>query len=366
MELIFIGDLYLNNIRNKELLADIKSSSKNCLLVGNIESPISDLGSISMPKYASLRSSPSTIDSLCHLDIAILGNNHFCDYGHQASIDTVNKLNEIGIKTTGYGSNIEEATKPVTINNGFHKVAILSFCCPSTNGWNDATFTTPGVAPLNLGLIRRKIEVLLKYNDTIIVYLHWGIENDHTVTQNQIWAARKIIDWGASAVIGTHGHVIQPFENYKGKNIFYGIGNAVFDDVTTTDWRIDGKCKINVLKQSDKNIESIAPIFSINRDNGKIVFKDFLSLKFMNNKIHVVSNNELTININTLNLTHFLYSFIRNFKINSFNMFEFKLFHNGNIYRCDYYDKPISKNALYKTLAFISYLLYIFKLKVLP
>ena len=120
-------------------------------------------------------------------------------------------------------------------------------------------------------------------------------------------AARKIIDWGASAVIGTHGHVIQPVENYKGKKIFYGIETLAFDDVTTTEWSIDGKCKINVLKQSDKNIESIAPIFSINRNNGKIFFKDFLSLKFMNNKIHVIANNELTININTLNLTHFIY-----------------------------------------------------------
>ena len=80
MELIFIGDIYLNNISNKDLLTDIKSSSDHRLLIGNIESPISALGSVTMPKYASLCSSPSTLDSLCQLDIAILSNNHFCDY----------------------------------------------------------------------------------------------------------------------------------------------------------------------------------------------------------------------------------------------------------------------------------------------
>ena len=60
---------------------------------------------------------------------------------------------------------------------------------PRMDGMTQLTLLS--VAPLNLGLIRRKIKVLLRYNNTIIVYLHWGIENDHTVTNNQIWGMRK-------------------------------------------------------------------------------------------------------------------------------------------------------------------------------
>jgi len=40
---------------------------------------------------------------------------------------------------------------------------------------------------------------------------------------------RSFVDAGASAVIGTHPHVPQGYEIYKGGPIFYSLGNFVFD-----------------------------------------------------------------------------------------------------------------------------------------
>jgi poly-gamma-glutamate synthesis protein (capsule biosynthesis protein) len=45
----------------------------------------------------------------------------------------------------------------------------------------------------------------------------------------QIAFAHVAIDAGANAVIGHHPHVVQPLEMYKGKPIFYSLGNFVFD-----------------------------------------------------------------------------------------------------------------------------------------
>lgn len=40
---------------------------------------------------------------------------------------------------------------------------------------------------------------------------------------------RTFIDLGATAVIGHHPHVIQGSEEYRGKKIFYSLGNFAFD-----------------------------------------------------------------------------------------------------------------------------------------
>ena len=49
-----------------------------------------------------------------------------------------------------------------------------------------------------------------------------------------------MIDNGADAVVGGHPHVTQDIEVYKGKPIFYSLGNFVFDgfsdDDTRTGW----------------------------------------------------------------------------------------------------------------------------------
>ena len=45
---------------------------------------------------------------------------------------------------------------------------------------------------------------------------------------NQIDAAHTAIDCGADLVIGTHPHVLQGFEKYKGRYICYSLGNFSF------------------------------------------------------------------------------------------------------------------------------------------
>ncbi len=63
----------------------------------------------------------------------------------------------------------------------------------------------------------------------VIVFPHWGIEYSHTPNQRQKDLAHAWIDGGAYAIIGMHPHVIQSYETYKGRAIFYSLGNAIFD-----------------------------------------------------------------------------------------------------------------------------------------
>ena len=68
-----------------------------------------------------------------------------------------------------------------------------------------------------------------KAGDFVVVYPHWGVEYAPKPTQLQVSLAHAFIDAGADVVIGAHPHVIQPIEVYKGRAIFYSLGNFIFD-----------------------------------------------------------------------------------------------------------------------------------------
>jgi poly-gamma-glutamate synthesis protein (capsule biosynthesis protein) len=59
--------------------------------------------------------------------------------------------------------------------------------------------------------------------------MHWGWEKEARPTERQKSFARKMIDKGAALVVGSHPHVTQGAEIYKGRPIVYSLGNFVFD-----------------------------------------------------------------------------------------------------------------------------------------
>jgi len=61
-----------------------------------------------------------------------------------------------------------------------------------------------------------------------IVNLHWGYEHISTPAPFQQELAKRFIDAGASIIIGHHPHVPQGMECYRGKYIFYSLGNFNF------------------------------------------------------------------------------------------------------------------------------------------
>ena len=65
--------------------------------------------------------------------------------------------------------------------------------------------------------------------DVVIVFPHWGVEYRAKPTSVQRNLAHAAIDAGADLVIGNHPHWVQGMEVYKGKPIWYALGNFVFD-----------------------------------------------------------------------------------------------------------------------------------------
>ena len=64
--------------------------------------------------------------------------------------------------------------------------------------------------------------------DFLIVYFHFGYEFEKYPLPLHVSLSRMTIDLGADIVFGSHTHCIQPYEKYKNKFIFYGLGNFFF------------------------------------------------------------------------------------------------------------------------------------------
>ena len=235
-------------------------------LVANVECALTKCDEPTPLKYACLKANPSCCSALGRLDVANLGNNHVGDFGEAGAIDTAASLARHGVRPVGFGADLEEALRPVTIDLGGCQVAIVALCCPTTNAASYATPQSPGVAPLAVPTLQFAIESARRTADLVLAYLHWGDEQQHYPVIDQVRLGRRAIDMGADAVVGCHAHVIQSFECYKGRWIFYGLGNYLFDDVYCSSTHTDGTVETGVVRQEPRNRESLAVAFVLDRD----------------------------------------------------------------------------------------------------
>lgn len=154
------------------------------------------------PEYVKILTSSS-------VEAANVANNHSHDYGEKSFQDTVQTLEESGIKTFGYDD-----------------VAVLE-----VKGIRVGMF---GIYELDDHLeripqVKQDIAKLKDHNvDIIVAVFHWSNELVTVPDENQVTLAHLAIDEGADVVVGHHPHVVQGIDEYKGKTIAYSLGNFCF------------------------------------------------------------------------------------------------------------------------------------------
>lgn len=138
-----------------------------------------------------------------------IANNHIYDYGIKGFEDTIKTLKENEVEFCGEGYKI------ITEIQGI-KFAFLGY-----QGWSNTDKLKQ--------IIKNDIDSVKKMGAKVVIpYFHWGIERENKPTQDQVNIARYCIDNGAEMVLGSHPHVIQSLENYRGKMIVYSLGNFSF------------------------------------------------------------------------------------------------------------------------------------------
>ena len=163
------------------------------------------------------------------IDGVTLGNNHIMDAGTSGLKETMGHLDDVGVAYAGAGMDLAQARQPMIFDLDGTKVGVLSYQGVPYYEWAWATETTPGTAPINEEVMREDVERLRSQVDVVVVAPHWGKEYLATPESWQVKYAHAAIDAGADIVIGDHAHWPKGIEVYRGKPIFYGVGNFLFD-----------------------------------------------------------------------------------------------------------------------------------------
>lgn len=196
----------------------------------NFECPVVNNDSIQpiIKAGPSLKCSPAGLSAVKKVgfDCVTLANNHFRDYGDEGVFDTLDACSKLSLDYVGGGSNLSEASKVLYKDIKGKTLAIIN-CCE--HEFSIATETKTGSNPLNPIKQFYAIQDARQKADIVLVIVHGGHEHFQLPSFRMIEAYRFFVDAGADAVINHHQHCYSGYELYKGKPIFYGLGNFCFD-----------------------------------------------------------------------------------------------------------------------------------------
>lgn len=216
------------NYNYEQLFNDSVSILKDKdLSVINLECPLTRKSSPIKKCGPNFKANPSCINLLKYagFDVVTLANNHILDHGTDGLTDTLNLCEQHKIRFVGAGANLEEASKPLTIEVRGKLLTFLNF---AENEFSIASIDKAGANPLNPMSNYNQIMSAKKYSDYVILIIHGGNESYPLPNPNLRETCRFFSELGASAIILHHTHTPSGYEIYNKVPIFYGLGNFLF------------------------------------------------------------------------------------------------------------------------------------------
>ncbi|MCI0632318.1 MAG: CapA family protein [Actinobacteria bacterium] len=200
------------------------------LTVINHECPSTDIVA-PLPKTFVFRCDPEALDEAreAGVEVASLANNHGFDHGPQGLLDSVRNLRRADIVPIGAGASEAEADAPAYVEVGGWRIGLVGVgevIDPDSQVADGDEIGTAVGHEFSRAL--RAIREAEDHADLVIVVIHWGVELDTQPREYQVDEAHRMIDAGADVIFGHHAHRLQPMDTYRGRPIFYGLGNFVW------------------------------------------------------------------------------------------------------------------------------------------
>lgn len=159
-----------------------------------------------------------------------LTGNHLLDWGADAFLETLALYQKDGYHTYGGGANIEEAQKPLEVEDHGNRLVFIG--CNAVGPQSDlATGDHPGAAPCDFEKIKKWIEeYLAKGYLPVVTFQHFELD-DFKPQSTQRTDSKNVSAAGAVIVSGSQAHHAQcTFLNGE-RFIHYGLGNLFFDQM---------------------------------------------------------------------------------------------------------------------------------------
>jgi poly-gamma-glutamate capsule biosynthesis protein CapA/YwtB (metallophosphatase superfamily) len=206
----------------------------------NLETAITQRGTPE-PKQYRFRAPPSALTALtaAGVDVATEANNHGIDFGPVGLTDSLAaRAQSTGVKVIGIGSNAADAYAPYRATVHGERIAILA-ASQVIDGmllasWS-ATDSHGGIASArDVPRLLAAVSAARANSDTVIVFLHWGVEGARCPSSNQRTIAAQLVAAGADVVVGSHSHELEGAGHLGSALIDYGLGNFAFYAGTTS------------------------------------------------------------------------------------------------------------------------------------
>jgi poly-gamma-glutamate synthesis protein (capsule biosynthesis protein) len=213
------------------------------------------------------------------IKIVSFANNHVMDQGWAGFAETREHLREEGLLFAGSGDTVEQQWQPVITEANGIKVGWLGMTRWLNGNRNPDKddqphvnfFPYPGESGGAPGADEAQVLAAVKSAraqcDFLVVSIHWGIEYAPAPRPEDVDMAHKMLEAGASVIVGHHPHVLQPVETYTTQDarntvIFYSLGNFLSNQSRTY---VDG---LMPDKDGDPRDEMIAEFSAVRKDYG--------------------------------------------------------------------------------------------------
>jgi len=239
VDLLLGGDVMLGRtvgteiLRGADPLAGIRPLLERASTkLVNLECVLSDKGDATAGKRYSLRAPLDAIRALtaARISAVSLANNHANDFGREALLDSIARLQANEVTAIGAGETIARAysARFFATRTGT-KAAVIALDDVEEKDDNNASIASAQ----NRERVTAAIAEARAGASFVLAFVHWGDENTGKISERQRELARWLIDHGVDAVVGSHPHCLQPFDAYHGRPIIYSLGNLVFDGGST-------------------------------------------------------------------------------------------------------------------------------------
>jgi poly-gamma-glutamate synthesis protein (capsule biosynthesis protein) len=231
-------------------------------LVGNLEGAATE-GGERADKLYTFRFRPSAVPRLkdAGFDYLALSNNHSFDYGQRGFLDGLKALRGAGIGFSGAGVRVAEALEPFRASAHGQALSLVAFGAfrPEQPAASiSASSSNPGMLLKEGGL--RAIRASSGPGAVDIAVVHAGTEYADAPDENIRGLYRECVDDGADIVLGSHPHVLQGAEAYRGGLIAYSLGNFVFRGMEKQPNATD--TMILLIGVMDGRVAAMEPVFA--------------------------------------------------------------------------------------------------------
>ena len=184
------------------------------------------------------------------IKIVSFANNHAMDQGWAGFAETREHLREEGMLFVGSSDTAAQAWQPVIVEANGIKVGWLGMTRWLNGNHNPDKDDLPhvnffpypgesGGAPgADEAAVLAAVKAARAQCDFLVVSIHWGVEYAPAPRPEDVETAHKMLEAGASVIVGHHPHVLQPVETYRTSDgrdtvIFYSLGNFLSNQSRT-------------------------------------------------------------------------------------------------------------------------------------